>query len=117
MISGAEKGIRLRLSRSRRDMILEAKQAAVSHYRIAFELIPVSYAKNTIKNKTIELWNQRWIGSTTGRQTKAFFPTIDDRKALRKDFVYDFKLTQIMTNHGSFFLIKRINILWIHSNA
>jgi hypothetical protein len=98
-------------------MILEAKQAAVSHYRIAFELIPVSYAKNTIKNKTIELWNQRWIGSTTGRQTKAFFPTIDDRKALRKDFVYDFKLTQIMTNHGSFFLIKRINILWIHSNA
>jgi hypothetical protein len=54
-----------------------------------------------LREKTIDIWNQRWESTTKSLQTKLFFPRITDRKKA-KHFTPDFQTTQVMTNHGIF---------------
>lgn len=84
------------------EMKSKALQSIRSHNRICFDRIPVSNVLSSIKATNDYIWNQRWSESTTGMHTKNFFPTISDRKAIEKNFIFDFKTTQILTNHGSF---------------
>ncbi len=46
-------------------------------------------------------WDQRWSGSTKGRQTARFFPSVPSRMML-EGYVPNFVATQFMTGHGKF---------------
>lgn len=89
-----------------------AEEAIVSHNRIEYEMITKSRIKRLIYQKNVEEWNQRWIESNTGSQTKTFFGTIFDRLIVRKHFKTNFYLTQILTNHGKFNqYLKRFHLI------
>ncbi len=77
-----------------------AKEAAKSHNRIAFDRIPVSYAKRIVYEKNITIWNERWTNSDKGEMTRNFFPSVFDRAKSKKFFAPNFHLSQILTNHG-----------------
>ena len=78
-----------------------AKAAIDSHNCIEYNLIPKSVLKHTIREKNIDIWSERWAQSTTGSQTKHYFPTVRDRIAA-KSYTPDYYTTQMVTNHGEF---------------
>jgi ribonuclease HI len=79
-----------------------AKEGAIAHRSIDYELIPMSYIKRTIYNRNIEIWNTRWQSSQTGSSTRKYFPTVYDRMIVKKTFTPSYYLTQFITNHGKF---------------
>jgi ribonuclease HI len=79
-----------------------AKQASKSHQSYSYDLYPYSYAKRLLKDYFVNEWNERWISSNTGSNTRKFFPTVYDRHHCRKYFSTNFYITQIITNHGKF---------------
>ncbi len=79
-----------------------AKQGSSSHQAFDYDLIPVSYVKKAIYNKTMQIWNDRWINAQTGEITRFYFPTVYDRQKAKKYFTTSFELTQFLTNHGKF---------------
>jgi hypothetical protein len=79
-----------------------AKEGAISHKSIEYDLVPFSFIKSTIRHKNLKTWNGRWTSSTKGSTTRQFIPNIDDRIALKKTFITDFYVTQLITNHGNF---------------
>jgi ribonuclease HI len=79
-----------------------AKEAAVCHNRIAYDKYPLSFLKKTIYDKNIEIWDQRWKTTDKALTTTKFFPTIYDRKKVKKYFEPDFYVTQVITGHGKF---------------
>ncbi len=70
-----------------------AKEGAIAHRSIDYELIPMSYIKRTIYNKNIEIWNTRWQSSQTGSTTQKYFPTVYDRMIVKKTFTPSYYLT------------------------
>jgi hypothetical protein len=88
-----------------------AKEAAASHQRIDFDLIAISFVKRKIREKSVELWNNRWCESGARSQTAKYFPTIKDRQMTKKWFKQDDKLCQALTNHGAMnAYLKRFHI-------
>jgi ribonuclease HI len=88
-----------------------AKQGAVSHRSIDFELIPMSFIKKYIHNNNIDIWNRRWTSSSTGETTRRYFPTIQSRLIVKHTFKPDFYVTQLLTNHGKFnFYLNRFKL-------
>ncbi len=79
-----------------------AKEGAVSHQSIAYDLMPVSYVKKLVYQKNLRIWNQRWIETSTGATTKKYWPTVYDRLYSKRHFLTNYYLTQIITNHGRF---------------
>jgi hypothetical protein len=77
------------------------KQSIKSHTSVVFDKISQNLAKRIIRDKVIKEWNERWAESETGLQTKKFFPTVLDRIIAEKHMVFDYKLNQILTNHGN----------------
>jgi hypothetical protein len=77
-----------------------AESAISSHNRIVFELMSISTAKRLVRNKVIDIWDQRWSETTMGAQTKKFFRNVRQRIKIEKQFVYDSKFSQILTGHG-----------------
>jgi maltodextrin utilization protein YvdJ len=64
--------------------------------------MPVSYVKRVVYEKTIEIWNDRWLSVTTGSATRKFIPTVKDRAKMKSYFRPNFYLSQFLTNHGKF---------------
>jgi hypothetical protein len=79
-----------------------AKEGARSHRSFDYDLMPVSYVKRIFFDKTIELWNDRWLNATTGSATRTFIPSIRERARMKKYFKPNFYLTQFLTNDGKF---------------
>jgi ribonuclease HI len=79
-----------------------AKEGAVAHQRIAYDLMPVSYAKKIIYQKNTQIWNNRWLEASTGATTRKYWPTVYDRHSSKKHFQPNYYLTQLLTNHGKF---------------
>jgi len=79
-----------------------AKQASKSHQSYSYDLYPLSYAKRLLKEYLINVWSERWISSSTGSNTKKFFPPVFNRHYCRKYFSTNFYTTQFFTNHGKF---------------
>jgi hypothetical protein len=79
-----------------------AKEGAISHRSIEYDSVPFSFIKSTIRQKNLKTWNGRWTSSTKGSTNRQFIPNIDDRIALKKTFITDFYVTQLVTNHGNF---------------
>lgn len=77
-----------------------SKEASRSHNRISFELVPNCYVKRIIREKNVEIWNQRWISSSNGPTTKLFIVNIYERLSMKKYFETDFYLTQAISGHG-----------------
>jgi hypothetical protein len=60
----------------------------------------ISTAKRLVRNKVIDIWDQRWSETTMGAQTKQFFQNVRQRIKVEKHFVFDSKFSQILTGHG-----------------
>jgi hypothetical protein len=84
-----------------RDVESLAREAAISHQSFSYDLMPYNSMKKLIREKQNILWDQRWQSSQTGRQTKKFFETINDRKVVKKHFRPDFYTSQAITSHGN----------------
>ncbi|XP_042904921.2 retrovirus-related Pol polyprotein from type-1 retrotransposable element R1 [Parasteatoda tepidariorum] len=63
--------------------------------------VPASHWKRIARDKIIADWNAEFLASPRSLWTKRFFPSIFHRLQC-KFFATDFKLTQILTNHGNF---------------
>jgi len=93
------------------DVRNECQNAIRSHNRIEYDVIPKNFVKNLIEEKNIELWEIRWQRTTTGTGTKQFFPNIKKRIECEKQIEFDFKFTQILSNHGRMNgYLKRFNL-------
>jgi hypothetical protein len=42
-----------------------------------------------VRNKVIDIWDQRWSETTMGAQTKKFFQNVRQRIKIEKQLVYD----------------------------
>ncbi len=82
------------------EIIEKAKEASNSHQAFAFDLIPLNYIKNILRQNTLEKWNERWVRAEDSAQTKMFFQTVFERKNAENYFRNDFYLTQALTSHG-----------------
>jgi ribonuclease HI len=89
------------LNGSKIAMIL-AKEAQVSHKRLDYDMIPISYIKKLIYDKSISIWNENWATTPNGVTTRQYIPTITERLKMKKYFSTNFFLTQILTDHGKF---------------
>ncbi|GFW87343.1 RNase H domain-containing protein [Trichonephila clavipes] len=72
--------------------------------------IPKSYHKKVSKEQIISDWNNLYHTSNDAHLTKEFIPSIQSRLKA-KHFHPNFKLTQLLTGHGSFkAYLKRFNL-------
>lgn len=78
-----------------------AKKASKSHLSIAYDKMPLSFSKKTLREKYMHIWDEQYIKAKTGSITKLYFPTVNHRMKL-KDFKLDFITTQFLTGHGKF---------------
>jgi hypothetical protein len=79
-----------------------ANYGSLSHQSMAYDLVPNSYVKKIIRNRNIEIWNERWRNSSTGSQTRQFIPSVEYRFKIKNHFKTDYVLTQFLTGHGKF---------------
>jgi hypothetical protein len=85
-----------------------AKEGATCHSTIVYDCIPVSYVNKQIYNKTIVLWNQKWLQTIKGSETNKYFSQISDRLKVKKHFVTNFYLTQFVTNDAKLWQIREV---------
>lgn len=80
-----------------------AKNAALrSKLAPAYDKFPLSFAKHTIRQKTIQEWQDRYLSSETASVTRLFFK---DVRALRKiigEVGNRNTMAQLFTGHGGF---------------
>lgn len=62
------------LGNERADIL--AKEATLKKSAPAYEAFPLSFARRSIREKTLEEWQRRYTESTTGEVTKLFFPEV-----------------------------------------
>ena len=78
-----------------------AKEAARSLSSSNLREVPIG--KQTIlaavKNLLYKQWNETWQTTDVGRQTREFFPTLEDANILRSNFIHH-ELTQVLTGHS-----------------
>ncbi|KAL0850679.1 hypothetical protein ABMA28_006624 [Loxostege sticticalis] len=80
-----------------------AKEAALaSRKKPDYDRCPVSFAKRTIRYRSIMKWRDRYVNGETAATTKLFFPDAVDAYRLVKKLKPTGLLTQILTGHGGF---------------
>ncbi|KAL0830238.1 hypothetical protein ABMA28_002449 [Loxostege sticticalis] len=80
-----------------------AKEAALASKRKPdYDRCPVSYAKKSIRNRSIVKWSERYRVGETASVTKLFFPDAGDAYRLIRKIRPAGLLTQILTGHGGF---------------
>ncbi|XP_023214175.1 uncharacterized protein LOC111617072 [Centruroides sculpturatus] len=83
----------------RADLLARSAPAWVNNY--TFELTPLTWVRHTIRNRTWEIWQDRWSKSNTGRTTFGFIPNVRDRSTYTH-FITNYCITQLLTGHGNF---------------
>ncbi|XP_075680726.1 uncharacterized protein LOC142646246 [Dermatophagoides pteronyssinus] len=66
---------------------------------VSYNTIPLSFIRSICKEAAVFEWQQRWIGSMTGLNTKIFFPSVKSRIEC-KNFFPNFDTTQLISGHG-----------------
>ncbi len=88
------------------DCVREAQELAnygsLSHQSMAYDLVRSSYVKKIIRNRNIQIWNERWLNSSTGSQNRQFIPSVEYRLKIYNHFKTDYVLTQFLSGHGKF---------------
>ncbi|KAL0870224.1 hypothetical protein ABMA27_006364 [Loxostege sticticalis] len=80
-----------------------AKEAALAlKKKPDYDRCPVSFAKRTIRYRSIVEWSDRYSKGETAAITKLFFPDAGDAYRLVKKIKPAGLLTQILTGHGGF---------------
>src|SRR5207249_3086060 len=75
-----------------------AKEAAGSNLTICYNLAPRSDYKTLIRTYITDQWNQRWVTSKNGKETRKYFPTVYDRQQLTSNITnVD---SQILSGHA-----------------
>lgn len=88
-----------------------AKEASEDcNVEVAFSCAPTTFVDFHLKEESLHLWEQQWLESEKGAQTKEFFLTVQDRR--EADFKLSYKLTQVLSGHGrTKVYLHRFNIL------
>lgn len=80
-----------------------AKQAALRKKTApAYDGVPISYVKRSIREDTVEKWQARYEASETGATTKKFFPQVKDANSVIRKLKLTNFLVQAFTGHGGF---------------
>ncbi|KAI5753744.1 hypothetical protein M8J77_002974 [Diaphorina citri] len=86
------------------------KQGSCQYFDLSFNNMEHNKKeiKETIREKTLDLWNSKWIESQKGNCTRDIFPTVQERAKF--DFVHNRDMTSILSGHGEFNIhLFRIN--------
>lgn len=67
-----------------------------------YDLWPVSYFKRSIRNVSLDVWNQRYNDGATASTTKMFLPDAKLAYGVVRKFTATSVTTQVMTGHGGF---------------
>lgn len=78
-----------------------AKAAANSQLPVSYHRVPLSFLKRELRIKALAEWEERYRSETTGGVTKAFFPSVMNRRAFPNSLL-SFTMTQALTGHGAF---------------
>jgi len=94
--------------------ILYAKAIAITAVNldtVHHNLMSKSTVKRKIYEYMCEIWQNRWLSTQKGPQTKLYFPHINDRLKIKNIFNHDFYICQALTNHGNNnSYLKRFNL-------
>ncbi|XP_022130689.2 uncharacterized protein LOC111004132 [Pieris rapae] len=63
---------------------------------------PLSYIKHQIRQRTLEVWNERYLGGETAGTTKLFIGNVKTAYKLVKEKRFTPQMAQILTGHGAF---------------
>ena len=63
--------------------------------------VTLAITKALLYSRLESSWNTQWVASSKGATTKAFFPTLADRRRAQF-FVPDFWVSQLVSGHGKF---------------
>ena len=77
-----------------------AKSAARSHLSMSYDYLPLSFAKNKLKEEYLKIWNDNYVESTTGQHTKDLCPDLISLTKVVNTFGLSFHMTQFLTGHG-----------------
>lgn len=77
-----------------------------------YSKVPTSFTKITLKRETEHKWDIRYMGESTGKITKKYFPNINTALIKGKHVENSFHATQMLTGHGCFKeYLKRFKII------
>lgn len=80
-----------------------AKQAALKNKKApAYDRVPLSFAKRTTRQATLDKWQERYSHAETASVTKIFFSDIRKAKSTLEKMDTNNILTQMFTGHGGF---------------
>lgn len=80
-----------------------AKAAALSKKTAAdYDKCPPSYVKRTLRLKTMQEWQKRYMETETAEVTKLFLPDVQQAYRFVRCTKPEYKLTQMLTGHGGF---------------
>ncbi|KAL0892592.1 hypothetical protein ABMA27_014321 [Loxostege sticticalis] len=77
-----------------------AKEAATQKTATRLNEFPISYAKHTIRQRTLTKWQEEYATDTRNSEISKWFSTIQEIGEFRKRVAISFELTQIVTGHG-----------------
>ncbi|KAL0809474.1 hypothetical protein ABMA28_011642 [Loxostege sticticalis] len=77
-----------------------AKAAAAQKTATTLNEFPISYAKYTIRKRTLALWQEEYESETNNSEIRKWFKTIKDIGNFVKRVGASFEMTQIITGHG-----------------
>lgn len=78
-----------------------AKEAALSlKCKPHYDRCPVSFAKRTIRQGSVDEWDLRYTTESTASVTKIFFPNVKSSYSIIRRLEVDSTLTQVFTGHG-----------------
>ncbi|CAK1598148.1 unnamed protein product [Parnassius mnemosyne] len=67
-----------------------------------YDCFPLSFAKRSIRDKTLHNWQERYTTAQTGQVTKKFFTTVKQAYKTMKNIKINNMRCQIFTGHGGF---------------
>ena len=77
-----------------------AKDAATQKRVKCYTSFPISHAKHTIRQETLDAWQEKYETAETGSTTRSFFPTLTSIRNFFKFAETSFEMTQFLSGHG-----------------
>ncbi|KAA5655735.1 hypothetical protein F3G64_34760, partial [Pseudomonas aeruginosa] len=78
-----------------------AKKAALTNKQAPkYDGVPLSYVRHTLRQTTIDKWQQRYTEATTGMTTKMFFVDVRRAHKILSKMKVNNIIAQLLTGHG-----------------
>lgn len=79
-----------------------AKEAAFKKTRPSYDACPTSYIKRALREKSVNIWQERYNNAETAGTTKIFFPNVKTAYKTIREIAPSHLLCQAFTGHGAF---------------